>query len=802
MFENKEVFCAAFIDEVAKTYGRSIEEAHIDEIYDVLGKMIREYASLDWKKTKDEANKEGKRQLVYFSMEFLLGRMLKNNLQNLGIYDVVKEGLSALDIKLQDVLNLESDAGLGNGGLGRLAACYMDSLASLGYLGHGNCIRYEYGFFKQVINSNGCQTEVPDQWLQLGNVWEVRKAYRKVDIAFYGHVESEYKDGRNHYHLVDAEHVNAVPYDMPMIGYRNHQVNTLRLWSAEPSNKKIPNNKDFYTYLGEVRQLCYGLYPDDSTETGKILRLKQQYFFVSAGIQSTIKLYMRMRNHQNLDNFAKATVFQLNDTHPVLGIPEMMRILLDEYDYEWDQAWEIVTHTFAYTNHTVMAEALEKWPVHYIQNLLPRIYTIIEEINRRFSNYVREHFHDEKLVQDTAIIKDGLVHMTNLALVGCFSVNGVAKLHGEILKEQVLPGFYRIYPDKFTSVTNGVTQRRFLAYSNPELKALLDATIGPSWLEHPADLEKLLPYAKDPQVQAKFLAVKKQRKQILADYIREHNGIEVDVNSIFDIQVKRLHAYKRQLLNVLHIISLYQKLLENPNYPMIPRTFIFGAKAAPSYAFAKNVIELINCVAKKVNADPRVNQKMKVVFIENYDVSKAELIMPACDISEQISTAGKEASGTGNMKFMMNGALTFGTLDGANVEIYDLVGPHYSLIFGMNEAEVAELRKSGKYRASEYYEKNPVIHQAIDALIDGTFDEDKKRFMPIYNEIFMKNDEYFMLADFAAYEQAFGLVDAKYKDQEYWARMCLINIAKSGYFSSDRAIQDYVDKIWHLEKVK
>ncbi len=801
MFSNKEIFCSTFEAEIEKTFGRSIADAHIDEIYEVLGKMIKEHCAYDWKRAKDMANKEGERQVIYFSMEFLLGKMMTTNLKNLGIYEVVEAGLKEFNINLQAIIDLESDAGLGNGGLGRLAACYMDSLASLGYLGHGNSIRYEYGFFKQVI-SNNAQTEVPDQWLRLGNVWEVKKPYRKIDIEFYGHVVSEYRQGRIHYHLEGAEHINAVPYDMPMIGYLNGQVNTLRLWSAEPSNEILPKNKDFYTYLDEVKQLCYGLYPDDSTEAGKLLRLKQQYFFVSAGIQASVKLYLRMRDHQNLDDFAKAMVFQLNDTHPVLGIPEFMRILLDEYDYEWDQAWDIVSHTFAYTNHTIMQEALEKWPLNYLQTLLPRIYTIIEEINRRFIQKVRDKFHDENLVNSVSIIKDGLVHMTRLAIVGSYSVNGVAYLHGEILKNQVLANFYRIYPEKFTYVTNGITQRRFLAYCNPQLKQLLDETIGEEWLKQPAQLQRLLAYVDDKKVQEKFLQVKRQRKQILADYIKQHNGIEVDVNSIFDIQVKRLHAYKRQLLNILHIIALYQYILAHPEYRMYPRTFIFGAKAAPSYVFAKKVIELINCVASVVNADLRVNKLFKVVFIENYDVTKAEIIVPACDVSEQISTAGKEASGTGNMKMMMNGALTFGTYDGANVEISNLVGQDYCLLFGMTEAEVRKLRLSGKYHAGDYYANDKVLKKALDTLLDGTFHKDKNHFLSVFNEIMLKNDEYYVLADFKAYVEAFMTVDAKYLDQEYWAKMCLINIAKSAYFSSDRAIQEYVDKIWHLNKVR
>ncbi|MDD3383606.1 MAG: glycogen/starch/alpha-glucan phosphorylase [Bacilli bacterium] len=798
MFKDKKEFCQIFEKKLIEKYGRSLCDAHLDEYYDILGTMIREYSSLKWKHTKDEIEKKQVKQVVYFSMEFLIGKLLKNNLYDLGIYDVVKDGLKDLNINLEDLIDTEKEAGLGNGGLGRLAACYMDSIAACGYAGHGNSIRYEFGFFKQVID-NKKQVEVPDQWLKNGNVWEVKKPHRKIDITFYGNVESFYENGRNYYRLTNAEHVNAVPYDVPMIGYKNGIVNTLRLWSAEPSDELLPKDKDFYTYLNEVKQLCYGLYPDDSTEQGKILRLKQQYFFVSAGIKTNINYYMK--THNNLDDFPLHYVFQLNDTHPVLGIPEFMRLLLDEYNYEWDDAWKIVTSTFAYTNHTIMSEALEKWPTHYIKNLLPRVYTIIEEINRRFSNYVRQKTNSDDIVKDTLIIKDGLVYMTNLAIVGSYSVNGVATLHSEILKNQVLKRFYQIFPNKFTNVTNGISHRRFLAFSNPQLSDLIADYIGKDWIKEPAKLEQLSYHIDDQEVIKRFLSVKEERKKILAKYIKEHNNIEVDINSIFDIQVKRLHAYKRQMLNIFHIIYLYQEIKSNPEFKMIPRTFIFGAKAAPSYAFAKKVIELICHIAEKVNNDKDISKWFKVIFIENYNVTKAEIIMPACDVSEQISLSGKEASGTGNMKFMMNGALTLGTMDGANVEICNLVGKENIIIFGMHDDDVVKLRNSGKYDAKEIYKSNQVINKIMNSLIDGTFCTEKEKFSLIFNEILLKNDEYFLFEDFKDYIDSQQKIDYLYLEKEKWAKMCLTNIAKSGYFSSDRSINDYVEKIWNLTKI-
>jgi len=798
MFANKEAFKKAFTTMMADRFGRAVEQSHIDERYDTLGYLITQQANTNWKKTKEKLTNNDERQLVYFSMEFLIGKMLISNLNNLGVYEVVEAGLKDLNINLQDLINHEPDAGLGNGGLGRLAACFMDSLASTNYLGHGNTIRYEYGFFKQIIENNK-QVEVPDQWLTYGNAWEIKKPQHAVDVHFYGHVETSFEKGKAIYRLVDSEVVKAVPYDMPMIGYRNEVVNTLRLWSAEPSDKVLPKKKDFYTYLNEVRQLCHGLYPDDSTEAGKMLRLKQQYFFVTAGIKTSVKNHLR--RNASLDNFHTKFVFQLNDTHPVLGIPELMRILIDEYNYGWDDAWNIVTHTFAYTNHTVMAEALEKWPTNYIQTLLPRVYTIIEEINRRFTILVRSKTKDENVIRASLVIKDGLIHMTNLAIAGSYSVNGVAALHTEILKADVLKDMYSLFPEKFNNKTNGISHRRFFMYSNPQLAALVSKHIGEEWKVKPNQLEKLLKVVNDDKMQQDFFKVKQTRKSILSEYILNTSGVKLDINSIFDIQVKRLHAYKRQMLNIFHVIYLYQKLSTDKNFKIYPRSFIFGAKAAPSYVFAKNVIELINVIANKVNNDPYVSKFMKIIFIENYDVSKAEIIMPAADVSEQISTAGKEASGTGNMKFMMNGALTLGTLDGANVEISQLVGKDNVLIFGKTTEQIDKLRASGEYSIHEIYRNDKTIANILESLINGTFSNDKEQFMNIYNEIMFKNDEYFIFADFYDYVRAQEQIEKLYTNKEKWTKICLTNIAKSGFFSSDRTIEEYVKDIWKLKKV-
>lgn len=797
MFKTKEEFKFEFSRRIIESYGRTVEESHITEKFLTLETMVRDYASVNWATSKVLIKNNYQKQMHYFSMEFLMGRLLVNNMMNLGIYEIAKEGLAEYGINIHDLEELETDAGLGNGGLGRLAACFLDSLASLAYPGHGHTIRYEYGLFKQKIE-NGYQTELPDQWMKTGFNWEVRKPKHKVPVKFYGKVVLNEATGK--YEHVDAEIIDAVPYDVPIVGNGTTTTNTLRLWDAEASDE-IPSNQDFRQYIQNVRDICQNLYPDDSTPAGKTLRLKQQYFFTAAGIASIVKAHLRV--YPNLNNFHEKNVIQLNDTHPVLAIPELMRILIDEYDYEWEDAWDIVTQTFAYTNHTILAEALEKWPISMMENLLPRIYQIIEEIHRRFIGYVKTASdRDDELLNRVMILKDDQVFMAHLAIVGSFSVNGVARLHTDILIEQEMKDFVTLYPNKFNNKTNGVTHRRWLAYCNPELSALLNKTIGNEWIAHPEKLEDLLEHVDDPKLQEEFLAVKKARKQVLADYIKEHNGIEVDVNSIFDVQVKRLHAYKRQLLNVLNIIHCYLDMKRDPNFRIYPRTYIFGAKAASGYYFAKKVIKLINSVADVVNNDPETNKYLKVVFLENYGVTLAEKIMPAADVSEQISTAGKEASGTGNMKFMMNGALTLGTLDGANVEIAELVGEENCIIFGLKDHEIKQLKDSNTYNAWDYYNNNMMIRRVVDSLVDGTFCENKEEFRIIFEELMNHNDEYFLLADFEAFDKAQAKSRVLYEDPKKWAKICLINIAKSGYFSSDRTIQNYVDDIWHLEKIK
>ena len=796
MFKNKEEFKFEFSRRIIESYGRTVEEAHITERFLVLETMVRDYASVNWATSKAIIRNNYQKQMHYFSMEFLMGRLLVNNMMNLGIYQIAKDGLEEYGINIHDLEELETDAGLGNGGLGRLAACFMDSLASLAYPGHGHTIRYEYGLFKQKIE-NGYQIELPDQWMQTGFNWEVRKPKHRVPVKFFGKIIFNETTGK--YEHVDAEEVYAVPYDVPIVGNDTTNTNTLRLWSAEASD--IPANQDFRQYIQNVRDICQMLYPDDSTPAGKMLRLKQEYFFTCAGLNSIVRAHLRQ--YPNLNNFHQKNVIQLNDTHPVLAIPELMRILIDEQGYEWEEAWDITTQTFAYTNHTILAEALETWPISLMQSLLPRVYEIIEEIHRRFIGYVKmASDRDEELLNRVMILRDGTVYMARLAIVGSFSVNGVAKLHSDILAERELKDFAQLYPSKFNNKTNGITHRRWLAYCNPELSSLISEYIGDEWIKHPERLEDLMGHLDDLTLQDRFLAVKKERKQILADYIKEHNGITVDVDSIFDIQVKRLHAYKRQLLNILHVIDLYLRMKENPDFRIEPRTFIFGAKAASGYYFAKKVIKLINSVDDVVNNDSETNKYLKVVFLENYGVTLAEKIMPAADVSEQISTAGKEASGTGNMKFMMNGAITLGTLDGANVEIAELVGEENCVIFGMKDHEVKELQMSGAYKAWDYYNNNPRLKRIIDSLMDGTFHENREEFRVIFEELMNKNDEYFLLADFESYANAQSHVVELYQDRAKWARICLVNIAKSGFFSSDRTIEQYVEDIWHLDKVK
>ena len=801
MFTSKANFKKEFARRLLERYGVDVETSVPNEQFTILGEMVRDYANRDLFDTHDQSTAKGKKTLVYFSMEFLIGRLLNNNIQNLGIFKVIKEGLEDYGIDINKLEDEECDAGLGNGGLGRLAACFLDSIASLGYIGHGNCIRYEYGFFRQKI-ADGKQNELPDQWLTNGNVWEVRKAKYAVEVQFYGHPESyQKKDGTFGIKTADAVYVRAVPYDMPVIGYENHVTNVLRLWNAEPTNHKLPKNMTFSEYCIALEELCHGLYPDDSTESGRILRLRQQYFLVSAGLQNALNSYYR--HHGTLVGIHKEYVFQLNDTHPILAIPEMMRIMLDDYDMEWDDAWKEVTKCMAYTNHTVMVEALEKWPVSYVQTLIPRCFMIIEEINRRFNIEMTTAQIPDYDRYAMNIIKDGQIHMTNLAIYTVFSVNGVAALHTEILKANTFKEFYHYMPQKFNNKTNGVTHRRWLVNANPELTALIDSKIGEGWKKDMTQIKKFEKYADDPKVLAKLDEIKLDNKKKLAAYIKEHNGIDVDINSIFDIQIKRLHAYKRQLMNVFHIMYLYQRMKEDPSFSIYPHTFIFGAKAAPSYVYAKKIIELILAVANVVNNDPEVSKYMKVVFIENYGVSLAELIIPASDVSEQISTAGKEASGTSNMKLMMNGAITLGTMDGANVEIVGYAGEDNNVIFGLRNEEVEEYQRTGTYSPWDMYNSDPRIKKVMDSLFEGEWVNYRPdKFRMIFDEIMNHNDEYFILKDLPSYIEAQEKVARLYQDKKKWNHMSLMNIANSGYFTSDRTIEAYAKEIWGLEKIR
>ncbi len=796
-FQNKESFIEYFDYFAHIHYGKDLSETGMIEKYVVLSEMVKTYMLEDWRETKNSVRTEHKKQIYYFSLEFLLGRMLRNNLMSLGIYDVVKDGLNDLGIDINDIEDIETDAGLGNGGLGRLAACFLDSLATLKYPGSGNTIRYKNGLFKQLIINNE-QVEVPDQWLRIENPWEVRKADKTVDVRFYGYVDiTRDENGELEFHRKDTEHVLAVPYDMPIIGSNNATANTLRMWNAEPSDD-LPAGRDYRKYLSDVEDICLNLYPDDTTEEGKYLRIKQEYFFVAAGLQTIINDHLKI--YGTLDNFADKVVIQLNDTHPALAIPELMRIFMDSYNIPWKKAWDIVTHTFAYTNHTVMQEALEKWPIEYIKKLLPRIYLIIEEIDSQFKRELIAMGKKHNFIDSVSIIHEGNVRMAYLSIVGSFSVNGVAKIHSNIIKNDTFRDFYDIYPYKFNNKTNGITPRRWLMYANPELCSLLEKYIGPGFRKDFTKIGDLMNYVDDEKLQNEFLKVKQIKKQQLSDWVRKNYDIQIDPDSIFDSIAKRLHAYKRQLMDIMFVMHLYYRIKDDPSFTMPKTTFLFGAKAASAYKFAKKVIKLINCVAEKVNNDPQVNRFINVIFIPNYRVTVSEKLMPASDVSEQISTAGKEASGTGNMKFMMNGAVTLGTLDGANVEIRDLVGDENCVIFGLTEEEVKQTKKNG-YNSYDYYDHDPEIRRILDSLSDCTWSNNPNDFKEILEELRWRNDEYMVLADFHAYKDAHNKVFELYKDRHAWARKCLVNIARSAYFSSDRTIEEYVEDIWHIEKI-
>lgn len=795
MFSSVPKFKSAFLKKLEMMFGTSFEESTSREQFQTLGHMIREHVSADWIKTNELYRAGAKKQVYYLSIEFLLGRLLRHNLINLGVEKVVCEGLEELGIDLDQLEEIEADAGLGNGGLGRLAACFLDSLASLDLPGHGCGIRYKHGLFEQKI-VDGYQVELPEQWLRHGHVWEVRKADAAVEIPFWGEIESRMENGRLVFRHHNAETIMAVPYDLPVIGYQTKTVNTLRLWNAEPS--RYPAHADIFKYKKETESVSEFLYPDDTHDEGKILRLKQQYFLVSASMNAIVQSFKK--KNKSLLEFHHYVSIHINDTHPAIAVPELMRILMDEEGLGWDDAWHITVETLSYTNHTTLAEALEKWPIRIFKPLLPRIFMIVEELNERFCKQVWERYPgDWDRVESMAIIAHGEVRMAPLAIVGSHSINGVAMLHTEILKNREMNLFYQLYPERFNNKTNGITHRRWLLKANPGLSGLITDSIGPQWISAPQQLEELLRFREDSSFLEKMHVIKQANKDRLAKRIFDKTGVKVDTESIFDVQVKRLHAYKRQLLNVLHIMHLYNALKEDPEALLYPRTFIFGAKASPGYYFAKKVIKLINSVANKVNNDPAVNEKLKVVFLENYRVSLAEEIFPAADISEQISTASKEASGTGNMKFMMNGALTLGTLDGANVEITELVGRDNIFLFGLTAEEVLDYQNNGGYHSLEYYHHDKRIREVANQLVNGFFPDTENHFTEIYDSLLGHNDQYFVLWDFASYAEAHQEVSRKYLDRNSWLQMSLVNIAKSGFFSSDRTITEYADQIWKIK---
>ena len=808
----KEEFKKNVKENVKFLYRKTLEEATQEQIFQAVSYTVKDVIIDNWLKSQKAYEKQDPKIVYYMSMEFLMGRALGNNLINLGAYGEVKEALEELGLDINCIEDQEPDPALGNGGLGRLAACFLDSLATLNYCAYGCGIRYRYGMFKQEIR-DGYQVEAPDNWLKNGYPFELRRPEYAKEVHFGGYVRVEWDPVKNENKFIHEGYqaVKAVPYDMPITGYNNDVVNTLRIWDAEPIvdfNLDSFDKGDYHNAVEQenlARTIVEVLYPNDNHMAGKELRLKQQYFFVSASLQAAIAKYKK--THDDITKLHEKVVFQMNDTHPTVAVAELMRILIDEEGLGWDQAWDITTKCCAYTNHTIMSEALEKWPIELFSRLLPRVYQIIEEINRRFILEIQQKYPGNfEKVKKMAIIYDGQVKMAHLAIVAGYSVNGVARLHTEILKNQELKDFYEMMPEKFNNKTNGITQRRFLAHGNPLLADWVTDKIGPDWITDLSQLSKLKVYADDEKALQEFMTIKFKNKERLAKYILEHNGVEVDPHSIFDIQVKRLHEYKRQLLNILHVIYLYNQIKAHPEMDFYPRTFIFGAKASAAYARAKKIIKLINCVADVVNNDASINGKLKVVFIENYRVSNAEIIFAAADVSEQISTASKEASGTGNMKFMLNGAPTLGTMDGANVEIVQEVGEENAFIFGMSSDQIINYENNGGYNPDFIYNTDPEIRQVLMQLINGTFSSDTEMFRDIYNSLLDKRnmprpDQYFILGDFRSYAEAQKRVEAAYKDEKRWAKMALLNTACSGKFTSDRTIQEYVDDIWHLDKV-
>jgi starch phosphorylase len=808
---SKEEFKKSIIENVKNQYRRTIDEATPQQIFQAVSYAIKDVIIDDWIATQKQFDETGAKKVYYLSMEFLMGRALGNNIINLGAKKAVKEALEELGFDLNAIEDQEPDPALGNGGLGRLAACFLDSLATLGYPAYGCGIRYHYGMFKQKIK-DGYQVEVPDEWLKNGYPFELRRPEYAIEVKFGGYVKTEWDGERNHFVQEGYQSVLAVPYDMPIVGYGNNVVNTLRIWDAQPIDTFSLSAFDKGDYQKAVEQenlaknLVEVLYPNDNHYAGKELRLKQQYFFISASLQVALKKFKE--TNDDIHKLPEKIVFQMNDTHPTVAVAELMRLLLDQEGLNWDEAWGITTKCCAYTNHTIMAEALEKWPIELFSRLLPRVYQIVEEINRRFLIEVQNKYSNNyEKVKKMAIIFDGQVKMAHLAIVAGYSVNGVAKLHTEILKNQELKDFYEMMPEKFNNKTNGITQRRFLLHGNPLLADWITEQIGDEWITDLPHLAKLKVYVDDPKFQQEFMNIKYQNKLRLAKYIKEHNGIDVDPRSIFDVQVKRLHEYKRQLLNILHVMYLYNQLKDNPNMDMVPRTFIFGAKAAAGYQIAKKTIKLINSVADVINNDKSINGKLKVVFIEDYRVSNAELIFAAADVSEQISTASKEASGTGNMKFMLNGALTLGTMDGANVEIVEEVGKENAFIFGLSADEVINYENNGGYNPEEIFNTDQDIRRVLMQLINGYYSpQDPELFRDIYNSLLntknsAKADTYFILKDFRSYAEAQKRVEAAYRDENWWARAAMLNTASAGKFSSDRTIEEYVRDIWHLEKI-
>ena len=809
---DKEEFKKSVVYNVKNLYRRTIDEATPQQVYQAVSLAVKDMIIDRWIATHKEYEKQDVKTVYYMSMEFLTGRFLGNNIISLCEQTEISEALKELGFDLNSIEDQERDPALGNGGLGRLAACFLDSLATLGYPAYGCGIRYRYGMFKQQIK-DGYQIEVPDEWLRDGYPFEIRRAEYATEVKFGGYVETVWDGKRNHFVQKGYQSVMAVPYDIPIVGYGNNVVNSLRIWDAQPVNTFDLSQFDKGNYQKAVEQenlaktLVEVLYPNDNHYAGKELRLKQQYFFISASVQRAVKKYKE--GHDDIRKLYEKVAFQMNDTHPTVAVAELMRILIDEEGLEWSEAWDITTKTCAYTNHTIMSEALEKWPIELFSRLLPRIYQIVEEINRRFIEEIKKAYPgDNEKIRKMAVIYDGQVRMANLAIVGSFSVNGVARLHTEILKKQELKDFYEMMPQKFNNKTNGITQRRFLLHGNPELADWVTDKIGNEWITDLSQIKKLAVYADDEKCQQEFMNIKYHNKLRLAAYIKEHNGIDVDPRSIFDVQVKRLHEYKRQLMNILHVMYLYNQLKDNPNMDMIPRTFIFGAKAAAGYKRAKLTIKLINAVADVINNDKTINGKIKVVFIEDYRVSNAEMIFAAADVSEQISTASKEASGTGNMKFMLNGALTIGTMDGANVEMAEEVGEENMFIFGASFDEIINWEKNGGYDPMEIFNSDQDIRRVLMQLINGYYaPQDPELFRDIYNSLLNtqssdRADTYFILKDFRSYAEAEAKIDKAYRDEKWWAKTAILNTACSGKFSSDRTIEEYVKDIWHLEKVK